>query len=190
MRQNLKSRCWSEVWNSERLAVIGDELLALQPYVVLSGGWAWHYLTPPGHVEYKHAHDHKDVELFVAPRNVGPLLALLLSRGYRRAWTRFERLPSDVDFLRYTKTTGSFTLPRRGEPMKVMVDLFIADVPSVESGGFRVLEPHFLLAQYGVRDHCDACLCFAVRIARELVNRNEPIAGHPAMADYERFISV
>ena len=45
-----------EQWNPERLAVLQAEIEALKDYVTLSGGWAWHYMTPAGHIEYKHAH--------------------------------------------------------------------------------------------------------------------------------------
>src|SRR6188508_2128635 len=83
MGDKLDSGRFGELWNPLRLQVIEQELLAIQPYVVLSGGWAWHFLTPPGHVEYKHAHDHKDAGVFVAPPLVAPLMALLSALGYQ-----------------------------------------------------------------------------------------------------------
>jgi hypothetical protein len=181
MGDKLDPNRFGELWNPLRLQVIERELLAIQPYVVLSGGWAWHFLTPPGHVEYKHAHDHKDADVFVAPPLVAPLMALLAARGYERTWARFDRLPSDVDFNRYTRVVDDHS-----EPVKVMLDLFVADVPHVEASGFRVVEPSFLLSQYGVRHSSDQC--FAVRIARELVARGEDVAGHPELGQYERFL--
>jgi hypothetical protein len=81
-----------------------EEIKAIRKYVVISGGWAWHFITPPGHIEFKHAHDHKDVDLFVAPNEVASLLALLKSRGYEKTWTRFDKLPGPQAFSRYVKS--------------------------------------------------------------------------------------
>jgi len=183
MSDQVDSSRLGELWNPVRLQMIERELTAIQPYVVLSGGWAWHFLTPPGHVEYKHAHDHKDADLFVSPPLMTPLMALLTARGYERTWTRFDSLPSDVDFTRYTRVVTS-----ESQPVKVMLDLFVADVPSVAVAEFRVVEPKFLLSQYGVRHGSGQC--FSVQIARMLVARSEEVMGHPEMAEYERFLRL
>lgn len=166
-----------ELWDETRLAVILDEIRGVRESVVLSGGWAWHFMTPAGHVEYKHAHDHKDADLFVPPSDIASLLIRLKDRGYEHTWTRFDRLPGSKDFARYTRTVEV-----QGRRIKVMLDLFIEDVPSIEVSGYRVLEPSFLLAQYGNRHGSDQC--FSVRIARRLLGRGISPVGHPEMADY------
>lgn len=153
-----------EPWNETRLAVILEEITALRDDIVLSGGWAWHFMTPPGHTELKHAHDHKDVDVFVAPAHVGKLIALLKARGYKKSWTRFDRLPDSQDFTRYTKV-----VERKDEAVKVMLDVFIAEAPFVEAGGFRVVEPKYLLSLYG--NVHGSGQCFAVRIASKLLSQ-------------------
>lgn len=170
-----------ELWNETRLAVILDEIKAIRDYIVISGGWAWHFMTPPGHTEFKHAHDHKDVDLFVAPSNVGKLAAILKSRGYKKSWTRFDRLPGSQDFTRYTKVVA-----KKDEVVKVMLDVFIAEVPSVEVGEFHIVEPKFLLSLYGSIHSSDQC--FAVRNASGLLARGINPVGRPEMADYSEFL--
>jgi hypothetical protein len=171
-----------ELWDEARLAVLLDELRAVKDLAILSGGWAWHFMTPVGHAEYKHAHDHKDCDLFVEPSSASTLVAALKDRGYERAWTRFDRLPGSKDFSRYTRSVD-----HRGRPVKVMIDLFVEAVPSVEAGGFRVLEPSVLLAQYGHRHGSEQC--FSVQIARRLAARGIDPVGHPEMADYRPFLA-
>ncbi|MEM6719829.1 MAG: hypothetical protein AAF611_10960 [Bacteroidota bacterium] len=56
-----------EVWPKERISLSLLELQFLREFVILSGGWAWHFLLPANHTEYKHAHDHKDIDVFVDP---------------------------------------------------------------------------------------------------------------------------
>jgi hypothetical protein len=70
------------------------------------------------------------------------------------------------------------------EPVMLMLDL-LADVPHMERSGFRIAEPTFLLSQ-SRSQRSDDCW-FAVRIARDLAERGEVIAGHPEMAEYDRF---
>jgi hypothetical protein len=166
-----------ELWNETRLAVLLEEITAMRELVVLSGGWAWHFMTPAGHKELKHAHDHKDVDVFVAPANVGKLVALLKQRGYQKTWTRFDRLRSSQDFTRYTKA-----VERNGEAVKVMLDVFVGEVPSVEARGFRVVSPKFLLSLYGSKHGSGQC--FAVRIASRLLAQGIDPVGRAEMGEY------
>lgn len=78
------------------------------------------------------------------------------------------------------------TLDGDGKPVKVMLDLFAEEVPFVEVAGFRVLEPSFLLAQYGHWHGSDQC--FSVQIARRLLDRGVNPVGHPEMAIYEPYL--
>jgi hypothetical protein len=166
-------------WNPLQLQVIERELAAVQPYVLVSGGWAWHLLTPGEHTEYTQAHNHDGADLFVPPPYVAPLLALLSARGYTRVWSGFDRLPSDADFTRYARTIYG-----EAEPVKVVFDLFVADVPCVDVGGFRVVAPSHLLSLDG---HSSSDRCLSALIARELIARGEDVVGHPALAKFERF---
>jgi hypothetical protein len=170
-----------EQWNLQQIAVIQQEIEAIKDYVVLSGGWAWHFMTPPGHSELKHAHDHKDADLFVEPSLFGTLAALLKSRGFQRTWTRFDSSPGSETFYRYTRIVE--TSP---PPIKVMFDLFAETVPCVEAQGMRVVEPRYLLSLYGNKLSSD--LCFSVQIARKLLTQGQNPVGHPAMADYTAFV--
>lgn len=170
-----------ENWNPVRLIVMLEEIEAVREYVTLSGGWAWHFMTPPGHAELKHAHDHKDADLFVEPENFGTLVALLKSRGFERTWTRFDDAPGSEVFYRYTKM-----VERGGETVKVMLDVFAETIPFVESQGYRVVEPSHLLSLYGKKHSSD--LCFSVQIARRLVAQGVSPVGHPEMADYSEFL--
>jgi hypothetical protein len=170
-----------ELWNADRLAILQNEIEVVRDYVTLSGGWAWHFMTPPGHAELKHAHDHKDADLFVEPQNLGALAALLKTRGFEKTWTRFDDAPGSESFYRYVKSAEA-----KDGPVKVMFDLFAESVPCVEAQGFRVVEPNYLLSLYGKKHSSD--LCFSVRIARRLVAQGVSPVGHPDMADYAAFL--
>lgn len=168
---------YGETWDLEHLTAIVQEIEALKDYVVVSGGWAWHYMTPP-HAELKHAHDHKDADLFVHPENVSEFMTLLLERGYERTWTRFDG-QSD-NFHRYVRTMGGT------KPIKVILDLFTGDAPFVETAsGVRVVEPRHLLSLYGVKHSSDQC--FAVQIAKRLVAAGTDPNGRAEMADFSEF---
>jgi hypothetical protein len=67
---------YGETWNAEEIAVVQAEIEAVRDFTVVSGGWAWHFMTPP-HPEYKHAHDHKDADLFCEPDRVWELFLVL-----------------------------------------------------------------------------------------------------------------
>ena len=166
---------YGETWDPAHLAVLAAEIEAVREHVIVSGGWAWHYLTPP-HTELKHAHDHKDADLFVAPEAVTTLMTRLLERGYARVWTRFDG--ASDDFHRNV---------RAAEGIKVIFDLFTGTVPAViTSSGVRVVEPGHLLSLYGVK-HSSA-ECFAVQIARRLLSQGVSPNGHAEMANYGEFL--
>ncbi|MGI4789872.1 MAG: hypothetical protein ACRYFS_13595 [Janthinobacterium lividum] len=132
-------------------------------------------------MELKHAHDHKDADLFVTPENVPVLMMLLLGRGYERTWTRFDG-QSD-DFHRYVRAMGGT------KPIKVILDLFTGVVPFVEiASGVRVVEPRHLLSLYGVKHSSDQC--FAVQIAKRLVAAGINPNGRAEMADYSTFLEA
>jgi hypothetical protein len=170
-----------EMWSATRMTIILEEIKAIRNYVIVSGGWAWHFMTPPGHTELKHAHDHRDADLFVAPKDVASLLALLKNRGYKKTWTQFDGIPSLQSFSRYVKHVQS-----REETVKVMLDLFVAEVSCVETQGFRVVRPKYLLSLYGVVHGSDQC--FSVRIASRLIAQGINPVGRPERADFSEFL--
>lgn len=148
----------NERWPAGRLAVLERELRAVASHAVVSGGWAWHFLSPP-HDELKLLHDHKDLDLLVPPRNAGALVAALKDRGYAPCWTRFDAV--STTFRRYAAHVDG---------VKVLVDVFVEAVDSVEANGVRVVAPPTLLGFYRRKVHATDD-CVAVRAARELLAR-------------------
>jgi hypothetical protein len=165
-----KSR-YGERWPQYRIDAQLVELAHLKQMVVLSGGWAWHFMSPTGHAELKHAHDHKDIDIFVEASSVAAAVSTLKARGFERAWTRYDRLESDEDFRRYTKVLENPGKP----PFKAVIDFFVRDVPQIEEKGWRVVEPSFLLSLYSNIHSSDKC--FAVQAARRLLAAGESPVG-------------
>ncbi|HEX8705393.1 MAG TPA: hypothetical protein VF815_41555 [Myxococcaceae bacterium] len=146
-----------EPWNLERLRVLEREVRAIAPLVTLSGGWAWHFMAP-AHEELKLFHDHKDVDLFVEPERLPELIHALTQRGYHRTWTRFDALSEN--FYRYM---------RHVDGVKVLLDVFVRRVPSVQVGDVRIVEPATLLSFYGEIHSTGDCI--SVLAARGLLAR-------------------
>lgn len=170
---------YGELWDQNRIDVCLEEINAVRDLVTLSGGWAWHFMSPVGHAELKHAHDHKDLDVFVKPTDVVEAITRFESRGFKRVWTRYDRLPSEEDFRRYEMTwapIGGFENPN---PVKVVVDFFVKEVPSIEVNGYRVVEPKTLLSYYGSIHSSDKC--FAVQAATKLLARGISPVGHPSL---------
>ncbi|MEN8215537.1 MAG: hypothetical protein ABFS56_04025, partial [Pseudomonadota bacterium] len=113
---------YGEVWPQHRIDVSLQELESIKPFIVVSGGWAWHFMSPKGHVEFKHAHDHKDIDLFVAPENVATVVSILKGRAFEKVWTKYDKLPSKVDFRRYEKRVALAD----GTSVKITIDFFVS----------------------------------------------------------------
>lgn len=162
-----------ELWDPHRVAVLGVEIHAFKDVVTVSGGWAWHFLSRPEHVEFKMTHDHKDLDLFVEPERASEFLTRAQSRGYGRSWTRFDG--KTKGFSRYERTISG---------VKVIVDLFLEKVPGIAANeGILVVEPVKLLSFYGQKH--SSVGCHAVRAAREIVARGEVVLNHPALTPAE-----
>lgn len=180
---------YGETWNLGRIDATIREVEPIKGFVTLSGGWAWHLMTPRGHEELKHAHDHKDVDLFVPDYNFGVLVSLLKQHGFERCWTRFDGRDDSKDFYRYTKDVEV-----EGNPFQVIFDLFVGDPPQVPiehpdlGAGFQVVAPATLLTYYGVKHSSGEC--FSVQIAKKLLARGESPVQHPEMADYGQFLAT
>ena len=65
---------YGELWPQDRIDTSLLELQFLREFIILSGGWAWHFLSPEEHIEYKHAHAHKDIDDFVDPKHVSEVM--------------------------------------------------------------------------------------------------------------------
>lgn len=126
-----------------RVRVHEEEVRALGELIVVSGGLAWHFLSPAGHPEYRHAHDHKDLDFLVPPDRANEAAAAMKERGYSRVWTRFDRFPSAEQFRRYEK----FEETKEG-PVKVQVDFFVRQTTWRLAQGVRVVEPAELIGFY------------------------------------------
>jgi hypothetical protein len=190
-----------EQWNPYRIAVMQREIAAIREFGALSGGWAWHFMSPP-HIECKQLHDHKDIDMMVYPHAFSALVGLVSERGYAKAWTRFDDPSSEfVRFTRYVEHAcpacledgvvadgDQFTCVECGSRwpesparvVKVILDLFVQAVPELMlADGYRVVEPATLLTFYGKKHSSGGCV--AVKAARELVARGEPVAGHASL---------
>jgi len=157
---------YGEVWPQGRLDAYMAALEPLRAHVTLSGGFAWHFMSSEGHKELKHAHDHKDVDLFV-PKNpgaIGTAIHLLMEQGFRRVPCRW----TSKEFHRYEMHVGEH---------KLTIDFFIGNPPRVKVKGWWVVEPEALLAAYSVKHTSKEC--FAVVAARRLLAAGEEIIDHP-----------
>ncbi len=184
---------YGETWPKQRLLAYLEVATALKQSVVFSGGWAWHFLSPEGHTEYKHAHDHKDLDLMVPPRVVGQTVSLLKCLGFKKVKTKYDRLGSEEDFRRYEKLSpwfecqsctwtgaGSLDLEWYGAgfcpdceeltkdlSFRLTIDFFVKDVPTTQcEGGWLVVRPDVLLTYYKTIHSSKSC--WAVLAATQL----------------------
>lgn len=167
---------YGELWPQLKIDTCLHEINAIRQWIILSGGWAWHFMSPPDHPEYKHAHDHKDIDIFVIPENVAIVVSTLKSRGFEKVWTKYDKHESEEDFRRYEKTETV-----NNTPIRITIDFFVsATIPIREINGWQVVEPAHLLTLYSNIHTSDKC--FAVKAAVKLlakgidpVNRKELI---------------
>lgn len=166
---------FGELWAENRINTWFPILQHVRKYVTFSGGWAWHFISQMGHPEYKHAHDHKDVDIFVTPHRVGEVISILKGIGFNKVWTRYDNDPSAEDFRRYE------WYPKQN-PIKLVIDMFVKDVPFIEVSGWKVVEPRTLLSYYGDIHSSDKC--WAVMNATKLLDEGLTplgIIGHEAL---------
>lgn len=153
-----------EHWDMNRILSLFIECIELPKYAVISGGWAWHFMSPP-HEELKLLHDHKDVDVFVPPDRFPEICAHFQGRGYKRCWTRFDG-----------KTEGFYRFEGRPKGVKVLVDVFLRDVPAVRvvpagvPSSVAIVAPATLITFYREKIHSTDD-CVAVRAARELLRK-------------------
>ena len=171
---------YGETWSQYRIDAYLKVLLPLQNHVVLSGGWAWHFMSPPGHLEYKHAHDHKDVDLMVPPEKVGLVMSLILGDGFKKVRTRFDRLPSEEDFRRYEKVVEV----EDHLPFRLTIDFFVKQPRVRLVQGWMVVDPAQLIGFYSTIHSSSSC--FAVLAAKKLLDCGEDPIGHPSLVEIPR----
>lgn len=163
---------YGEIWAQSRIDTSLEELEAIKPFIIVSGGWAWHFMSPVGHVEYKHAHDHKDIDLFVRPEEVATVVSILKSRGFEKVWTKYDKLPSQEDFRRYEKRVYYDDKTS----IKVTIDFFVSsEIPYRKIDDWKIVEPGFLLGLYNSIHSSNTC--FAVQAATRLLEQGiDPVA--------------
>lgn len=158
---------YGEVWKQDRISLSLLELQFLREFVILSGGWAWHFLSPTGHTEYKHAHDHKDIDVFVDPKNVAEVMYVLYQRNFKKVWTRYDHLQSEENFRRYEKTVETDA----GKSIRITIDFFVKQaVPSRFVKDWNLVDPTFLLSLYNNIHSSDKC--WAVQASIGLLAKN------------------
>lgn len=148
-----------EVWNPARIADQLREIDAVRHLVTLSGGWAWHFLSPP-HEEFKILHDHSDIDLFV--NDLIPFRGILIASGFERVKTKYD----DGKFYRFRKFSWNG---------KIVIDAFLGSPPSLKVGAYTVVQPSHLLGFYGNIHQSDSCV--AVQAAKDLLGQG--VQGHP-----------
>lgn len=151
---------YGEVWNQEKIDACLSELEFIKNHVVLSGGWAWHFISPHNHKELKHAHDHKDIDIFVYPEKTVDVIKILLDQGFHKVATRFDNIPNNESFRRYQKNVNG---------MKIIIDFFIKEIPFIEIDGWKVVEPSQLIKLYN-NIHTSKN-CFAVVAAEKMLKK-------------------
>jgi len=174
---------YGEVANQIRIDCCLWELEYIKDYIVLSGGWAWHFMSPEGHVELKHAHDHKDIDIFIEPKYVGAVVSVLKSRGFEKVWTRYDGKPLKIgdEFRRYEKVV-EFPPEQEIRPVRITIDFFVGTVETrLLDSGWTVVKPEVLLTYYSSIHSSDAC--FAVQAASKLVAQGIDPVGRPELVE-------
>lgn len=164
---------YGEVWPQYKINAYLRDLYVISPNVVLSGGWAWHFLSPPGHVEYKHAHNHKDLDVLIPPNKVQSVIMDLEDLNFVKAPTRFDKHPTKEEFRRYEKIIDG------PNPFRVTIDFFVKEVLFRQIGEYRVIEPEELLKLYKTIHSSDNC--WAVTAARHLIDIGLDPQNRPEM---------
>lgn len=168
---------YGELWPELRIRLGLEILEKLKNKVIISGGWAWHFMSEEGHTEYKHAHDHKDIDVFVKKENVAEVVMLLQQEDFQKVWTRYDHLPSQENFRRYEKIVEL----ENKKPHRITIDFFERnDLDTVDVHGFTVVKPDVLLSFY--RNIHSSDKCWAVMAAKELLQKGIDPVGNPLLS--------
>jgi hypothetical protein len=134
---------FGEVYDINFISQQIKELELIKPWITLSGGWAWHFISPL-HTEYKHLHDHTDIDIFVLPIDFLKVQLTLEDNGWKRMKTKYD----NNTFIRYEKHMDR----------KMVIDLFKGEIPNIEVKGWKVAEPNYLLSLYKTVHQSDNCI--------------------------------
>lgn len=174
-KHNIKR--YGELWPDYRIELGLEILNKLKQWIVISGGWAWHFMSEENHTEYKHAHDHKDIDIFVHPKNVAQVMRILQEEGFNKVWTRYDQLLSNENFRRYEKTNWLVT----GREVRTTIDFFEArHLETVTVNGWQIVEPKTLLSFYSNIHSSNNC--WALKTAVELVAQGKNPIGNPLLS--------
>jgi len=155
---------YGETWPQYKIDATLWGIEDLKPHVIVSGGYAWHFMSPDGHVEYKHAHDHKDVDLYLPKESIATVMGLLPCMGFLKVPTKYD----GPNFRRYEQVVEDGTNP----PFRITLDLFDGDFPFlVTPSGWKVIRPDVLLTFYKTHHSSDSC--WAVQSATKLLANGE-----------------
>ncbi|OUS01693.1 hypothetical protein A9Q86_07175 [Flavobacteriales bacterium 33_180_T64] len=172
MGTNHNIKRYGEQWPSYRINQGLDILKQLKAWIIVSGGWAWHFMSPEDHTEYKHAHDHKDIDIFVHPKNVSKVMVILEKEEFKKVWTKYDHLPSNENFRRYEKIDWLET----GKQIRVTIDFFESKtVDTITVNNWTLVEPKTLLSYYSNIHSSDKC--WAVKAALLLIEKGESPIG-------------
>lgn len=167
---------YGETWPEFRVQAGLEILDKLKNKVIISGGWAWHFMSEPNHTEYKHAHDHKDIDIFVRKENVAEVVSLLLQNDFEKVWTRYDHLASEENFRRYEKIIELDS----EKTFRVTIDFFEKnDLETIEVNGFTIVKPELLLSFY--RNIHSSDKCWAVMAAKELIAKGINPVNNPKL---------
>ncbi len=157
-----------DIWDAKRIRAQEVTIRRFKDLFTVSGGWAWHFMSPPGHTEYKTQHDHKDIDAFISPGSFTDFL----DRAVKFDFVRTDTLHDDPEgnFYRYVKQDPSG---------KIVIDLYLLEVPFRELDGIRFVEPKQLLEFYETTHSSKEC--WAVKAATQLMADGVDPVGHPAL---------
>jgi hypothetical protein len=158
----------NDTWDADRVQAQELEIRKFKDLFTVSGGWAWHFMSPAGHKEYKTQHDHKDIDAFVQPERFTEFLERAKQHGYERAATLHDD-PSG-NFYRYVKRLPSG---------KVVLDIYVQNVPARERYSIRFVDPTYLLKLYETTHSSKEA--HAVKTAAKLLAEGIDPVGHPAL---------
>lgn len=177
MGANHNIKRYGELWPTYRIKHGLDILEKLKPWIIISGGWAWHFMSVENHTEYKHAHDHKDIDIFVNPKLVPKVMQVLLEEGFKKVWTRYDHLPSPENFRRYEKSDWL----DNGKQIRTTIDFFEStSIETIEVNGWNLVAPKTLLSYYSNIHSSDKC--WAVKAAVQLLNKGKNPVGNPLLS--------
>jgi hypothetical protein len=149
-------------WKQEKLMEQLKVVKELGDLVVISGGLAWHIMSPE-HIEAKIHHDHSDIDLFAVPEHSAEVLDRLKTMGFNRYYTKYAATPN---FYRYGKTAQHHGTGKR---VKILIDLYIERVPFMVFNGYQIVDMNHLLGLYETTHSSKNCT--AVKAAKELIKK-------------------